>query len=282
MFMFCPANTNPVIGWARYRRTMQLSLRELRPQLVTGRIFLLGAGVSSIEKTGASYGEDAPIKFVPQARMEPYATYWAGSGKHLVSMGSFSYTHSRLPLSTQVGRYTSIAKGVQVMGARHPHEWASTSPVFYNNKLMMDTFQRDQGVETVTRPFKSAPTPVAIGNDVWIGENVTLGHGISVGDGAVIASNAVVTRDVPPYAMVGGVPAKEIRRRFDPQTVAALQASAWWNYAPSALSALDVSNPAEFASGVNRLIADGAIEPYQPEVLTGHDLAATGDSAGTA
>ncbi|MFI8413235.1 hypothetical protein ACIGB6_12290 [Paeniglutamicibacter gangotriensis] len=88
--MELPANANPVIGWARYRRTMQLSLRELRPQLVTGRIFLLGPGVSSIEKTGASYGEDAPIKFVPQARMEPYATYWAGSGKHLVSMGSFS------------------------------------------------------------------------------------------------------------------------------------------------------------------------------------------------
>lgn len=260
---------------------MQLSLHELRPQLVAGRVFLLGPGATTIEKTGASYGEDTAIKFAKDLRLEPYSTYWAGSGRHLVSLGSFSYTHSRLPLGTRVGRYTSIAKGVKVMGARHPHEWASTSPVFYNRKLMMETFERDTGEEPVYRDFDSTPEPVVIGNDVWIGENVTLGHGISIGDGAVVASNAVVIRDVPSYAMVGGVPAKEIRQRFDTDTVSELLRSTWWNYAPSALNSLDVRDPGGFARDANQLIAAGAIEPYRPSVLTGHELAAANAAVAT-
>jgi acetyltransferase-like isoleucine patch superfamily enzyme len=253
---------------------MQLRLSELLPHLVSSRIFLMGPGAKTIETTGASYGEDSLIKFAPDLRLEPYATYWAGSGRHLVGLGSFSYTHSRLPLSTQVGRYTSIAKGVKVMGAMHPHEWASTSPVFYNRRLMMETFERDRGETPAYRKFDYAPDPVVVGNDVWIGENVTLGHGVHIGDGAVVASNSVVTRDVPPYAVVAGVPAKTIRQRFDEQTANDLVRSAWWDYSPTALNQLDVRNPAEFARGAIGLIEAGAIEPYRPAVLTGRELAA--------
>lgn len=253
---------------------MQLRLSELRPHLVSSRIFLMGPGAKTIETTGASYGEDSLIKFAPDLRLEPYATYWAGSGRHLVSLGSFSYTHSRLPLSARVGRYSSIAKGVKVMGARHPHEWASTSPVFYNRRLMMETFERDRGETPAYRTFEHLPDPVVIGNDVWIGENVTLGHGVHIGDGAVVASNAVVTKDVPPYAVVGGVPAKVIRQRFDEDTASELQRSAWWNYSPTALNQLDVRDPGEFARGAIGLIEAGAIEPFEPEEVTGRELAA--------
>ncbi|MFL4472407.1 CatB-related O-acetyltransferase [Paeniglutamicibacter sp. MACA_103] len=253
---------------------MHLRLSELRPHLVRSRIFLMGPGAKTIETTGASYGEESLIKFSPGLRLEPYATYWAGSGRHLASLGSFSYTHSRLPLNARVGRYTSIAKGVKVMGAMHPHEWASTSPVFYNRRLMMETYERDRGETPTYRKFDYTPEPVTIGNDVWIGENVTLGHGVHIGDGAVVASNAVITRDVPPYAVVGGVPAKIIRQRFDDDTVNELVRSAWWNYSPTALNQLDVRDPGEFARGANNLIDAGAIEPYEPEVLTGRELAA--------
>lgn len=259
---------------------MHLRLSEIRPHLVRCRIFLMGPGAKTIETTGASYGDDTQIKFGEDLRLEPYATYWAGSGRHLLSMGSFSYTHSRLPLSARVGRYSSIAKDVKIMGAMHPHEWASTSPVFYNRRLMMETFERDRGEAPAYRTFEYTPEPVLIGNDVWIGEDVTLGHGVHIGDGAVVASNSVVTRDVPPYAVVGGVPAKSIRQRFDEQATNDLLRSAWWNYSPTALNQLDVRSPAEFARGAVGLAESGAIEPYRPAVLTGRELAADVAGAG--
>ena len=69
-----------------------------------------------------------------------------------------------------------------------------------------------------------------IGNDVWIGYEAVIMSGVHVGDGAVIASRAVVTKDVPPYTIVGGTPAREIRKRFDTDTITQLQELQWWNW----------------------------------------------------
>lgn len=71
---------------------------------------------------------------------------------------------------------------------------------------------------------------IIIGNDVWIGFEAVIMAGVHIGDGAIIGSRAVVTKDVPPYTIVGGVPAREIRKRFDPATVERLQALKWWNW----------------------------------------------------
>ena len=138
-------------------------------------------------------------------------------------MGSFSYSHSVLPNYTNVGRYTSIAKGVEVMGFQHPIERITTSPITY-----CDLFGVNSG-QVKTYSYPEAGT-LKIGNDVWIGQNVTLKPGITIGDGAVIAANAVVTKDVPAYAIVGGVPAKLIRYRFEPKTIETLLEIKWWQF----------------------------------------------------
>lgn len=143
--------------------------------------------------------------------------------KYIWNMGSFSYSHSTLPNYTTVGRYTSIAKGMQVFGSKHTVEKLTTSPITQssifnvnNGKILTDHIEEESKLD--------------IGNDVWIGQNVTLKPGITIGDGAVIAANSVVTKDVPSYAIVGGIPATLIRYRFTDDIVRRLTNIKWWEY----------------------------------------------------
>ncbi|OKP43933.1 hypothetical protein BJP24_14450 [Aeromonas allosaccharophila] len=83
---------------------------------------------------------------------------------------------------------------------------------------------------------------ISIGNDVWIGQNVTVLRGVTIGDGAVIGANSVVTKNVPPYSIVAGVPAREIKKRFNDETISLLMEAKWWNYSISVISGIDLSN----------------------------------------
>lgn len=118
-----------------------------------------------------------------------------------------------------VGAFCSIARGVSFMCSEGSHllESATTFPIY---SRLMDTADP---VENGGRPCG-----ITIANDVWIGQNAMIMPGVSVGDGAVIGACAVVTRDVPPYAIVGGVPAKFIRTRFSQDIVAKMLAIQWW------------------------------------------------------
>ncbi len=97
--------------------------------------------------------------------------------------------------------------------------------------LLYDMF----GWKNRTCNFKIEPDPCHIGNDVWIGHGVFIKEGVTVGDGAVIAAGAVVVKDVPPYAIVGGSPAKIIKYRFDEKTISKLLELQWWNMDPEIL-----------------------------------------------
>lgn len=244
------------------------TMQKVRPLLVKNRVFLTGRGTNSIETTGASYSDNAAVRIQVGIVLEPYTTYWSGSGTSLVTMGAFSYTHSPLPQLVSVGRYTSIAAGFRVMGDSHPLSWASTSPVFYNKQLMMRTFENDNDTTTTQRTYGYKPGAVNIGNDVWIGEDVSVAHGVTIGDGSVVASKAVITKDVAPFSFVAGVPAVKKRNRFDDDTIAALLASRWWKFAPSALSDIDVREPYNFAIEVTSRYERGDIQLFEPEALT--------------
>lgn len=126
-----------------------------------------------------------------------------------------------------IGAFTSIANGVVLGGARHPMEWVGMSPVFY------------AGRDSVKAKFSERPLPkppeVRIGNDVWIGRSAIVLSGVSVGNGAVIGAGAVVTKDVPPYAIVAGNPARVIRFRFSETTIRELETVRWWAFSDDRL-----------------------------------------------
>ncbi len=126
-----------------------------------------------------------------------------------------------------IGKYCSIACGAKFLFTSANHAMRSLStypfPIFANH------WGLDWSDVASAWDNKG---DIVIGNDVWIGYEAVILQGVTIGDGAIIGARAVVTRDVEPYAIVGGVPAKTIRRRFEPETVEALLRLCWWNWPP--------------------------------------------------
>lgn len=173
--------------------------------------------------------------------------------------GAFSYSRSQLSQVCEVGRYCSIGKLTDFMLDSHPTDWASTSPFSYEVGAPAVTgYLRRQGVQDPeVHSYNRSPRPILIGHDVFIGNKVLLKAGISIGNGAVIGGGSVVTKDVAPYAVMGGAPARLIRYRFEPELIERFSAVEWWRFGPDHLLKLKVPEPAVFLDGVERLIADG-------------------------
>ena len=147
------------------------------------------------------------------------------SGATIVNstIGRYTYTcYDDEIVNCEIGQFCSISDEVVIGGAEHPIDWVSTSPVFQNVK--------HSGPKRKFSEFDfEGIKKTVIGNDVWIGRRAIIKAGVTVGDGAVIGSGSVVTKDVPPYAIVGGVPAKILKFRFDEETIKELNQSEWWN-----------------------------------------------------
>lgn len=142
-------------------------------------------------------------------------------------IGSYSYSWSPLNNRFILGNYVSIAKGLTIMGEVHPYERFTTSPITYNKKFILSRLENTK-INQISNPH--IITNIIIEDDVWIARNVNIKSGVTIHTGAVVASNATVTKDVPPYAIVGGLPAKIIKYRFDEKIIEELLTSQWWKY----------------------------------------------------
>ncbi|WEX11366.1 DapH/DapD/GlmU-related protein [Chelativorans sp. AA-79] len=143
-----------------------------------------------------------------------------------VTVGDFSYFERHAEsIYTHIGKFCSIAANTRLNALEHPMERVTTHKVSYRP----NEYFRYRGLDSAFLEGRRAKH-VAIGNDVWIGHGAVVLPGVSIGDGAVVGANAVVSRDVEPYTVVAGVPARVIRRRFEPEIAAKLQALRWWDW----------------------------------------------------
>ena len=148
------------------------------------------------------------------------------------SIGAYSYMGENCRIRAQIGKFCSIANDVVTVCGTHPtRQWVTTHPAFYSAA-------KQCGTSFVSRKLFEEETPSAtIGNDVWIGSGAQLIGDICVGNGAIVAAGAVVTKDVAPYSIVAGNPAREIRKRFSEEDIAFLQQQNWWDKPESWLKA---------------------------------------------
>lgn len=205
---------------------------------------------------------------LPDVVLEPFVRFFGRRQLSVFTMGAYSYCRepslrSQRGQVISAGRYCSIAPGVKVMGPGHPVQRISTHPFTYSaifGQLSATHFGQPANV----LPHRTLGGPITLGHDVWIGEGVLLRGGISIGTGAVIAARAVVTKDVAPYTIVGGSPARPIRDRFPPALQERLLRVAWWRFNYVDFAGMRLDDVPAFLDELERRESAGLIQPYQP------------------
>ena len=181
---------------------------------------------SAFVNLSATLGKDCVVErdavIAPGAHLGLGTAVYRGAvvGSRVV-LGDYSYVNEgTLLLSGNVGKFCSISPFCSIGLQEHPVRYVSTSPLIYG----------DNNILNLVPSWEEISAPPRIGHDVWIGAHVIVLQGVSIGHGAIVAAGAVVTRDVPPYTIVGGIPAEAIKPRFEDAQVQKLLALQWWNW----------------------------------------------------
>lgn len=180
--------------------------------------------------------------------IHPTSKVESGSNVVAVTMDKYSFCGYDCELiNCEVGSFCSIANNVIIGGAMHPIKWGSTSPVFY--------YGRDSVTKKFSEYEREPDKRTVIGHDVWIGHSALIKQGVIIGTGAVVGMGAVVTKDVPPYAIVAGNPAKVIKMRFEQDIIEQLLDLKWWELSDGQLGdcAEFIKEPIQFIKAIKRI-----------------------------
>lgn len=186
-----------------------------------------------------------------------------------VSIGAYTYCRSGIIKHVKsIGRYCSLGPNVTLGEGEHPTGWLSTSLVSYNPAMYawyppeLEDAPKRMRPRTVDTDQSMEHGQVTIGNDVWIGTNAMIRRGVHIGDGAVIGAGAYVNRDVEPYSVVAGVPARVIRMRFDDATIEALMALRWWEFHANDMIGVPFESPQDAIPMIEDMEAAGTLSRW--------------------
>ena len=158
-----------------------------------------------------------------EASVDKTAAICTGVKFYRGKIGKYSYIgNNSFVIDTDIGNFTSISTDCYIGGTSHPTDWVSTSPVFHKWENIMKKNFAHHEFEIFKR--------TTIGNDVWIGNRVMIKAGVEIADGAVVGMGSVVTKDIGPYEIWAGNPAKLIRKRFDNEIITGLLSTEWWTW----------------------------------------------------
>jgi len=193
--------------------------------------------------------------------------YLGGEVSMKGTIGAFTYVRHSGRLAggvKSIGRYCSISTGVLAGDSNHPTDWLSTHPFQYGSGTVFNGYTKRKDFDFLRWP-RSKRAPVTIGNDVWIGANAVILPGVTIADGAVVGAAAVVTSDVPPYAIVAGVPARVLRYRFDERTIERLTRLKWWRFDADSLLGVQFNQIDECIAQISAREAAGQLTSIDRE-----------------
>lgn len=212
------------------------------------------------------------ISYPDNLRFEPPCSLKWLRIEYDFQIGAFSYGVSGFCGACSIGRYVSIAEEVNIGRQDHPTNWLSTNPFQYLTVPLFQVGTQFSDAEHFHR-YRSHFVGVkggtsarytTIGNDVWIGTAAMIRAGVTVGDGSIVAGGAVVVKDVPPYSIVGGNPARVIRPRFPEPIVEKLLSVQWWRFAPWQLGKIDFDDVERAVGQLEETVGD--LAPYEPGI----------------